>query len=168
MAIVVEDGTGLPNSVSYASVAEADAYFAAKGVTAWAPLTTPVKEAALVNATQYIDFRWYASLPGTRPDEVQALEFPRSVSGALYYPKKLQTATYEYAVRATVGPLAPDLTYDDTNRFVSRKLEEVGPIKEDVSYTGRSAIPSQWRSYPLADGIMQTFLASYGNSIIRA
>jgi hypothetical protein len=168
MAIVVEDGTGLPNSVSYASVAEADAYFLAKGNLVWAALTNAAKEVALVNATDYIDTRWFHALPGTRPNETQALEFPRTLGGELYLPKKLRVATSEYAVRASDGPLAPDIVYDDTNRLVSRKLEETGPIKEDISYTGRSAFASQWRTYPTPDGIMQTFLRNAIGTVIRA
>ena len=35
MALIVEDGTGLPNANSYVSVATADAYFAMSGQTAW-------------------------------------------------------------------------------------------------------------------------------------
>jgi hypothetical protein len=35
LSIIVEDGTGLNNSNSYASVAEADAYFSLRGVATW-------------------------------------------------------------------------------------------------------------------------------------
>ena len=168
MTIIVEDGTGLSNSVSYGSVANADAYFVGIGNASWAALTTNQKETALTNATNYIDIRWDSSLPGRLLLTTQSLSFPRLVAGVAFYPVKLQRATFEYAVRAAISPLAPDLAYDDTNRFLSRKLQEVGPIKEDVSFTARSAFPAQWRSYPLPDGIMQTFITSYLGTVIRA
>lgn len=35
MSLIVEDGTGLPDAESYASVAFADAYFTARNNSAW-------------------------------------------------------------------------------------------------------------------------------------
>ena len=47
MAIVTEDGTGKSDAQSYLSLADADAYFTARGVSAWTG-SNAVKEAALI------------------------------------------------------------------------------------------------------------------------
>ena len=73
--MIVEDGTGLNDANSYASVEFADDYFSARGVSEWAELETEVKEQSLIKATDYIDsiFQWY----GKKEFEHQALRFPR-------------------------------------------------------------------------------------------
>lgn len=168
MALVVETGTIVEDANSYASVEYADAYFVSLGNAIWSELSLLEKEVALAQATAYVDIRWISVLPGEATPFEQPLAFPRYVNSELYFPSRLVKATCEYAVRAAQGPLAPDIAYDDTNRFLSRKLEEVGPIKEDVSFTGRSAFPAQWRMYPIPDAIMQSFLRSNMGRIIRA
>ena len=74
--MVVEDGTGLPDSDSYVSVEFADDYFAARGNPGWEELDECLKERALVKATDYIDnvFQWY----GKKESGSQALRFPRT------------------------------------------------------------------------------------------
>ena len=49
MAFVVEDGTGISNSNSYAPVAFADSYFADRNQAEWVG-TDEVKKAALIRA----------------------------------------------------------------------------------------------------------------------
>ena len=74
--MIVEDGTGLVNADSYVSVAFADTYFSARGVSEWALLTQAKKEQALIKATDFIDnvYQWN----GKREFEQQALRFPRT------------------------------------------------------------------------------------------
>ena len=57
MAFIPEDGTGSATATSYIDVAYADEYFTDRTVTAWSSLTNPAKQAALIAATDYIDFR---------------------------------------------------------------------------------------------------------------
>lgn len=54
MTLVVEDGSIVSGAESYASVAQADAYFAARGITIWSPLLDAEKEQALRRATDYM------------------------------------------------------------------------------------------------------------------
>lgn len=75
MAIVVEDGTGLASAESLIAVAVADTYLAARGLTAWALLATAVKEAALVQASEYLNETHWS---GYRLKATQALSWPRS------------------------------------------------------------------------------------------
>ena len=55
MALTVEDGTRPTGSNCYTSVADADAYHLARGGTAWAAATTGAKEAAILEATLYLN-----------------------------------------------------------------------------------------------------------------
>ena len=73
--MIVEDGTGKADANSYVSVEFADDYFSARGATEWASLGDDAKEAALVNATDYIDnvFQWL----GKKEFDGQSLRFPR-------------------------------------------------------------------------------------------
>ena len=75
---VVEDGTGLQNATSYASIQEADDYFANRMYrTSWgdASTTDQMKMASLATATESLDSRlkWAGSQLTTR----QSLAFPR-------------------------------------------------------------------------------------------
>ena len=73
--MIVENGNGLPNADSYVSVEFADSYFSARGVSAWASLTTEQKEQALIRGTDFIDnvFQWC----GKKATAEQSLRFPR-------------------------------------------------------------------------------------------
>ena len=55
MALIVEDGSKPAGSNCYTSVADADAYHLARGGTAWAAATTGVKEAAILEATTWLN-----------------------------------------------------------------------------------------------------------------
>lgn len=78
MAITVEDGTGLSNADSYASVAEADAYFdIIPGFSeTWADLSINAKENWLKFSTRVLDAR--TNWEGTKYVETSALRWPRS------------------------------------------------------------------------------------------
>jgi hypothetical protein len=76
MAFTVEDGTGLTDSNSYVSVADATAYHADRGNTAWDSVAEP--EIALVRATQAIDQYGFERYLGYKSAETQALEWPRT------------------------------------------------------------------------------------------
>lgn len=86
MSVTVEDGTGRADAVSYASVADADAYHLARRNDAWfAPGSEgDLKEAALIRATGFLDATYRARFPGYRTRRrAQALEWPRT--GAYTY-----------------------------------------------------------------------------------
>ena len=78
MAIILikEDGTGLANANSYASVADGDAYHDGHlYATAWTGATADNKAAALVMATRLIDAEY--QFGGVRAVDAQALQWPR-------------------------------------------------------------------------------------------
>jgi hypothetical protein len=125
MSLIVEDGTARSDSEAYISVTDADAYFAARGNTSWAALGTPAKEAALRNATEFMGQRYRLRWQGFRVLQTQALDWPRYEvpmpdapggygSFPAYYdyksvPQAVQRACAELALRASAGPLSPDV-----------------------------------------------------------
>ncbi len=162
MAIIAEDGTGKSDAQSYLSVADADAYFTARGIAAWTGANS-AKEAALIAATEYIDIRWGDLLKGSLefPD-TQALLFPRlnvydnegrALTGI---PQRLERATAEYALISLSQSLMPNPTIESRGKIVTEESEETGPIKETKKY--HSGYLTK-RPYPKADALMACFIA---------
>jgi hypothetical protein len=169
MTIVVEDGTGLPNAVSYADANYADVYMQARGFTTWVALQTTEKEQALVRATDYMGlmFKW----AGDRFTTTQALDWPRS--GAELYgtdvgtdeiPILIKNACVELAYRAAQGPLILDPTQDDSGRLVGKVVERAGPIDEETTYIakGQMSIPTLYKRYPFVDAMLRPLVENGG------
>ena len=172
MALIVEDGTIVTGAESYISVADADAYFLARGNAAWAALTpAATKEAALRKATDYMTGRYGLRWKGERVSELQALDWPRLwcerrnvINGAfpLYWddttvPVAVQRACAELAVRASAGELVPDVG-------AQVKSETVGPIS--VVYADGAR---QSDSYRAIDAMLAPFLRGGGQvAVVRA
>jgi len=165
MAIVTEDGTGKSDAQSYLSLADADAYFTARGIAAWTGANS-AKEAALIAATEYIDIRWGDLLKGSLefPD-VQALLFPRlnvydnegrALTGI---PQRLERATAEYALISLSQSLMPNPTIESSGKVVIEESDETGPIKETKKY--QSGYLTK-RPYPKADALMACFILGSG------
>lgn len=125
-----------------------------------------VQEAAIVNATTYVDTRWAGNLRGAPLNVDQALAFPRvgicnSCSRGQSMPPGLLTATAEYALRALDGPLAPDLVSDPSGFAITRRRQKLGPIERDLEFnTGSQAgvLPEPWKTYPVPDSMMSCML----------
>lgn len=155
MALVVEDGTGLANAESYASVAEYDQYITDFGLTD-PGRTEAQKEADLRVATRDIDADYKLLFLGERrKGNNQALEFPRiTYEYTLAYtsglgvnavpfdpdevPLELKRATIELAVKVGEGTtVLPDVTTPGT---IKRKKSKVGGLEEDITYSGGSPL----------------------------
>jgi hypothetical protein len=133
MSLITEDGTGLANAESYASVADATAYHAARGNAAWAAASLGNQEIALRQATDYLERRYVYR--GTRKTIVQALLWPRvgvyvDYINLTWPVTKLTQATCELALRALSGPLVNDQTAPNVKR------EKIGPL--ETEYFGNS------------------------------
>jgi len=161
MAFVVEDGTGLSTANAYASVAEVTAYLADRNETAWAASSATVQQAAIVDATRYIDAH-YNFATGRRLLSTQALMWPRS--GAFDFegyslsgvPTVLKNACAELANFA----LTDDLNGSQDRQTVS---ETVGPI----SVTYRAGANDR-KSYPAVDLLLSKWGLISGSTAIRA
>ena len=116
MALIVEDGTGLANADSYASVAFADSYFANRMTSNW-DSSDSHKEILLRLATDHIDIVYGQRFKGAKSTLSQSLQFPRigvAVDGfdlaENVVPIEVQRACCEFALAANTQLLMPNLT----------------------------------------------------------
>lgn len=157
MALIVEDGTGKDDAESVASVAELDAYLAARGLAAVADTAT--KEVALRLATEYADTA--KRYKGTTEFAAQALMFPRlnltdwsghPVTGV---PRRFKDAVLFLASQVLAGePL-----YENLNgpQVVS---ESVGPIS--VSYESGQGPDARHRVFTAFDRLVAQYVRTPG------
>ena len=76
LTLIKEDGTGRTDANSYATAAEADAYFEGHlYASAWTAATATTKASALVMATRLVDSQYQFN--GFRAHDTQALQWPR-------------------------------------------------------------------------------------------
>ena len=162
--LIVEDGTGLANADSYATVAYADTYHENRGNTAWDSVSD--KEAALRKATDFMVGKYRLRWAGVRKTLTQALDWPRDIVPVIdkpgryiaYYantivPTEVMNACASLALRAA----SADLLADQEQGKVS---VTVGPIS--TTYDNNS---SQGTKYPEVDNILRPFLQNSGNGI---
>lgn len=124
LTVIVEDGTGKADANSYASVSEADAYFASRPrSTAWPALSAEQKSRLLVHATRILEtsVKW----DGAKYTEEQSLAFPRYPDDleAVELPLPIKLATYELAYALNQR----DLTGESSLGAFSEL--EIGPLK---------------------------------------
>lgn len=168
MAIIVETGTGAADSEVLCSVAFCDTYHAARGVAAWAALTTPDKEAALRRGYAYMQQAYRMRWAGFRVNNTQALDWPRQQvprtdvysgnTGGVgnYYPyntipSEIQQAQAELALKAASGDLLGDVDPPVAS-------ESVGPISVTYFQGG-----TKTKAYPAIDRLLAPFLQGGGN-----
>lgn len=171
MTLTVEDGTGLANSNSYGTLANATTYFADRANTTWDEADDDLKTAALIRATDYIEARFGQRFLGTKLVTTQALSFPRQGlydrEGTLVegLPSKVKQATYEYALRALSGDLWNEPLMNPKGRLVVERTK-IGPIEEDIRYVFNEGI-SKIKPVPAADNLLSEYLFPAGNTVIR-
>jgi hypothetical protein len=76
MALIVEDGSGIPGANAYIDITYVDGYFLGERLIKWNTLNQDDRESAIINATSYVDiaFEWR----GNRNTLEQGLSWPRS------------------------------------------------------------------------------------------
>jgi len=183
MSLIIEDGSVVPGAASYISVADADAYHAARGNDTWDAVDN--KEAALRKAADYMVQMYRPRWKGYRKSTTQALDWPRemcfldpSVNGigadAYSYgygfgfvtvvpnnivPTEVKNACAELALRAAATDLAPDIS-----RIT--KDERIGPIA--VTYENYLGPP--FVQYRAIDAALAPYLSahSFTAKLVRA
>lgn len=170
MAFVLETGAGLSNSNSYASVAEADAYFADHGSPAGWAGSTGQKESALQLGTQALDVLNHHYWKGDKKSSTQALDNPRiGVTDENGYPiasdavhVRLKDACCELALRVRLGDT---LIADQTNPgTLGSKSVTVGPISISKTFIGGQ---SQAKWYRLVE-LLLADLVTASDKLLRA
>jgi hypothetical protein len=172
MALIVETGAVVAGAESYISVAEANAYHAARGNTNWATISTTEAEQALRRATDYIEQVYRLRWQGNRVNSTQSLSWPRAFVqpmdyqfsstafflGGLYYlpadevPQEVKNACAEMAFKAAGGELASDLT-----QGVIREKVDVLEVQYDPN-------SPQYTRYRAIDNLLRPFLTGGSNS----
>lgn len=164
MALTVEDGTGKADAESYASVATADTYLAARGYTLWATMSEAEREQALRRATDYMEGAYGDRWGGCRATEAQALAWPRvdvMAKGCRGYvppnvvPPQVRNACCALAFKAASGELARD--DDPTMRVKSKTVGPLGVVYQDSA--------SSRVKYPAIDMTLRAFLAGGSNEV---
>lgn len=154
------DVTG-SDAESYVSVAEADTYWSNRNNATWAALSGDVaKEAALREATQFIDAQYRDRFVGHIQSTTQNLEWPRlnayDRSGRYLngIPQAVKDACCELALAALSSRLVP---VEERGGQVTRKKVKAGPVESETVY--RDTAPSG-RTYDFADRLLSSVLQS--------
>lgn len=178
MTLVTTPGSATADS--YFSLAEATAYFTARGVTAWTGTDT-AKESAARLGTTYLDNAYRDRWKGYRTEQLQALAWPRVGSGgdsrwrfpgqsfSVYgivdsdgfeiatnvVPEQVKRAAMEAALLAIGGTvLEPALARGGQIKSISKG---VGPLSKSVTYVdGAPAIDR----YMVIDGLLRGLVTS--------
>lgn len=174
ITLIVEDGTGLEDSNSYATEAEYITYFTDRGDIPTEDTATI--EASLVEATAYIDLRWGKQLRGYPLEPLQALEFPRSQLYDRYgraiegLPNDIKTATILYAKEYIGGNLYPESGDSSSiSGDVKRTKTVVGPITTELEYHGAAdVVAASATTFPLPDSLVKKYTGGASNGgVIR-
>ena len=166
---------GDASAESYFSIAEADAYFTARGVAAWTGSDASKEQAARLGTT-YLDNQYRGKWKGYRTNETQALAWPRIGEGgdsrfrlpgqsfAVYgvvdldgfeiatdaVPVQVKRAAMESALMALGGTvLEPTLTRGGR---IKSQTKTVGPLSK--STTWEDGAPAVDR-YTVIDGLLR-------------
>lgn len=175
MPLVVEDGSARADAEAYITVAEATAYFAARGNAAWAAIASDtIREQLLRTAADYMQQAYRSRWVASRVTATQALDWPRAwvklpdaPSGygawAAFVPNnvvpvEVKRANAELALIASTGALAPNLTR-------SKLRTKVGPI--EVEYDKGAPEYTRFRS---VDMLLAPYLggSSVNVGLVRA
>ena len=132
---VVEDGTGVVDATSYASVSDADDYATFIDEQDWFSLTAPSKERYLQLATMFVDnlLNWAGDLL----TDTQSLNFPREefqdMSGRVItgLPDVISLSTIQLAISSMEHELTVDPIRLKSQAWGSTKEEYSGEYAED-------------------------------------
>lgn len=165
MPLTVEDGSGLSNADSYISVADADTYHASQGAPSGWTGADAVKEAALRQATAYLDNVYGLRWVGSRINQTMSLDWPRygviDRDGfevvATAVPVEVENATAYVALKVLEGDtLVPDV---DAGANAVAESVTVGPISVSSSYSGEVTTAPR---YPKVEQLLRDLIQSAG------
>jgi hypothetical protein len=167
MTLIVETGSQVAGAESYCSVAAADAYHSGRRTAAtWSALLTAAKEAALRDATDYLDRTYGGRWRGNRVASTQALLWPRAevmwddaifgYRSSTVIPPELVVAAAELALRAASSALLADLGRETLSESV-----------DVISVTYASGSGRQMK-FDLVDRMLRPLLNGDGLQIVRS
>ncbi len=155
-SLVVEDGSIVTGANSFVSLEDADAYHALRGSVAWAAATTAAKEAAIVQATDYLcGLAWQGYLI----QQDQPLCWPRS---GVYSPEG-----WEWPWNTVPAPVVSAccvLAVEALSAALEASLERGGQIQSvqvpgAVSVTYAVGAPAG-RQFPAVERLLRGMMAN--------
>ena len=167
MALTIEDGSGVADATSYATVAEARTYAGLRGLSL--PTEDSDVEVALTLAGDYL-FRYEQDYKGARSTSVQRMPHPRYPYYVNNYPvasdeipESLKEAQILLAVESAAGTdLRPNGDGQETI------MEKVGPITVQYAETGTSSVSPVFNdALDLLKPFMRTGVGAF-STVIRA
>ena len=137
MSLIVEDGTGVAGAISYASVEDARAYAAERGLVL--PVDDAAVEVLLVRACDYLEslesqYKGVRTTPGT-----QALAWPRSLVFLFGNATSIDDALIPTRLRQAAFDLQ---TADPQATGTGREVlsETIGPLSTTYAKRGTAAV----------------------------
>ena len=171
MALIVEDGTGLSTAESFLSVADAVTILGNFGLdVVFSTKTTSEQEAALRNATLFIEDRYSHRYNGVVTNETQALSWPRYNATRISTQAVLSSVVpveVEKAVAFVAEEQFTTSVFNGDTAVISSEAVGLGSgaITESVTYVGGK---SQTFESNAADFALTPLLHSNGTPLGRA
>jgi hypothetical protein len=165
MALVVEDGTGKSDAEAYDTIANISTYLTKYGeeTTFDGLASDELREEATREGARYLDAVYGVRWLGTRTNETQALDWPRSgvydydgflIDGSTM-PQALLDAQAIAADRAAAGDdLMPDVTNPGT---LKSKRSKVGELEVEKEWIGGQGM---FKKYSLIEKLLAPLVAS--------
>lgn len=165
-SFVVEDGSGIVEANSYVSVESANEYYTLRAYTDWASFPLTTKQAALVQASLYIDTQY--DWRGITEFEDQGLNFPRTgitsprgeaVTGV---PNAIKRATLELGKKiVTVSGenfiITELISYDGASNRIKKARSKFDVAEEEIIYM-TPAETGEVRAFPGIDAMIPKYL----------
>ncbi len=152
--MIIENGTGLSNSNSYASEPEARAYCLERNIIAFKDKTPIELSAFLVRATDLIDTGYvFRSVKAT---DAQALECPRYGETAIS--AKVKAAMIELAILLSLTDLASPAARGITSKEVTAGRVSTKTTFDDLPKASRDP-------YPLVSKLLRGIASRVGSSV---
>jgi hypothetical protein len=160
---VQNDAGSVSDANGYIDRAFLDSYLADRGIIL--TQTDDEKDAAVVKATDLIDFKFADQFVGTKKSLEQTTQWPRDNAINSYgfdvsdsIPEALKKSCAEYAYLSATGVnISPNPEYDTTGQSVKRKKVKVDVIETETEYKddyNSNAAPS----FPKAEAILSSLL----------
>lgn len=156
MSLILEDGTGLPNSNAYADLAEFKAHYDLRGVDYSAYDDADI-EAALITCT--IDFMdVYYCYKGAALNEEQALSLPTNEVGIN---KDIKNACCNGALLHLQGLLLIDESLINPLGEVKRVMSKIDVLEDEVEYQDGTQ-QTYKRNTAIIDRLLNKYLSGGG------
>lgn len=160
MAFTVEDGTGLADANALAAIADVAAYLDDRGMTAFGLRTDAQKQAAVIQATDYLSagFEWV----GIKLDDDQALAIPTDEVEA--------GEDLPLAVLAALSRLSYAVAVNSSNLFGTVSAQsavqsvKAGSVQVDFSTQAISLATAGRPSFPWLLELLAPYIVDAGSS----